>query len=256
MTVQPKQVNAAVPATAPLTNVALFMQLVDQLQNRAYHLPGLGVFYGPSGYGKTCSAIYGANKAQAYYVEVGASWGASTLVDAIYHELTGLQMKGTIAIKVAEVIRLLADDNRPLIIDECDHLVKKVMIDVVREISDKSASPVILIGEEQLPDKLLPFERAHNRVLSWTAAQPSGMTDARALAKLYAPAIQIKDDLLNHVVEMTDGVTRRIVTNIDNIKTFAAERGLTAVGLGDWQDQLVYTGRPLPRPRQRKAKVA
>jgi hypothetical protein len=89
------------------------MQLIEQLQGRAFHLPGLGVFYGPSGYGKTCSAGYGANKAQAYYVEVGASWGASTLVDAIYHEQTGHRIKGTIAVKVAEVIRLLADDNRP-----------------------------------------------------------------------------------------------------------------------------------------------
>lgn len=178
------------------------------------------------------------------------------MVDAIYHELTGLVMKGTIAVKVAEIIRLLADDNRPLIIDEADHLIKKVMIDVVREISDKSASPVILIGEEQLPEKLLPFERAHNRVFAWVAAQPVNVADAAALASLYAPNITIAVDLIEHVVGLTDGVTRRVVINLERIKEFAMERGLTHIDLGNWENQRIYNGRPLPRPRQPRVKVA
>ena len=38
--------------------------------------------------------------------------------------------------------------------------------EIVREISEASQVPVILVGEEQLPQKLARVERVHNRVLN------------------------------------------------------------------------------------------
>jgi DNA transposition AAA+ family ATPase len=253
MTATQMKVN---PGTAPLTNVALCMQLITRLADRPSHLPGIGVFYGPSGYGKTTAAVHGAVKTSAYYIECGSSWYSASLVDAILHEISGQHMRAPIANKVSEIIRLLADDPRPLIIDEADHLIKKTMVDMVREISDKSGAPIILMGEEQLPAKLVPFERAHNRVLEWVAAQPADVKDARQLAKLYAPAIEIADDLLAHIIEITDGCTRRVVINIDRVRDLALSRGVARMALKDLGEAQVYSGTPKPRPRQLRRRAA
>ena len=244
-------VNAGVEKIAPLKNVRLFIELMDKMQHRKLHLPGLAVFYGFSGLGKSQSAINAANKYNAAYVECGQSWNPTTLVDAIFHEITGHRVKGTVAFKVAEIIEGLADGQRPLIIDESDYLVKRAMIDLVREISDRSGSAVILIGEEQMPIRLQAFERAHNRVLYWQPAMPASMEDARSLAKLYVPQLDIKDDLLKHITSTTDGVTRRLVANLERVREFAATRNLQVVDLAAWGDTTVYTGMPTPRNARR-----
>lgn len=252
MALQPSPDKSA-PRITSLRNVSLFMELCDRLMNRSGGLPGFGVFYGFSGYGKTRAAIYAANKTQAYYVECGDSWNRSTLADALLHELTGSTTKATVAAKVAQIIRTLSQDTRPLIIDEADHLVKKSTIDIVREIADKSGAPVILIGEEQLPVKLSAFERAHNRVLQWQPAEPCDLEDARKLARLFSPDVAIDDALLAHLVDVTEGCTRRVHVNIDRIGEFALTRGLQAVSLKEWGPEQSYSGQHRPRPAKRRA---
>lgn len=243
-------VNAGRANLAPLQNVRLFIELVEKMRDRPPHLPGLAVLYGPAGYGKTESAIAGANRYNAAYVECGQSWNQTTLVDAILHELTGSVLKGPVAKKMSAIIEALANDTRPLIVDEGDFLVKRAMIDLIREMSDKSGAAVILIGEEHMPAKLNVFERAYSRVLHWQPAMPCDLSDAQSLARLYVPQIAIEEQLLAQIVEVTAGVTRRIVTNLERIREFAAVEGLKAVTLAQWGDTRLDTG--MPRPRIRK----
>ncbi len=65
---------------APLKNVAAFSELISKVVNRNASLPGLACFYGPSGLGKTRSAIYGANRYRAAYVECGQLTTARSLL--------------------------------------------------------------------------------------------------------------------------------------------------------------------------------
>ena len=41
---------------APLTNIALCLGTLRRAMDRPRHLPGITVFYGPSGYGKSTAA--------------------------------------------------------------------------------------------------------------------------------------------------------------------------------------------------------
>mgnify|MGYP001765253812 CR=1 FL=1 len=254
MTAQTRRVNAGegpLQPIAPLRNVQRFHELVTRLQERHHHLPGWGAFSGPSGRGKTTAAVHTTLKSSAIYVECGSTWTASTLVDALMAELNMAPIRAGVAKKVQAIIGLLSDDPLPMIFDEADHLVKKSLIDVIREISDKSGSPVVLIGETHLPQKLMAFERAHNRVLEWMEAEDCTLADAKALARLYARDIEIADDLLQRIVTVTEGTTRRIVINIDRMVEMAKRLGRTKVALADFMDEI---DRGLP-PR-RKAGMA
>ncbi|MBB4268247.1 hypothetical protein [Roseospira visakhapatnamensis] len=80
--------------TAPLTNVLRFGALVDACVQRPRHLPGIGVFYGHSGFGKTWSAVHAAHRTRARYVECGESWTKLRFLRALAEEL-GVSQRGT-----------------------------------------------------------------------------------------------------------------------------------------------------------------
>jgi DNA transposition AAA+ family ATPase len=243
-----------VKGQVPLKNVANFMTLVVCLIERDPNLPGFGVFYGPSGYGKTYASVYAQNKTRAIRVEVGDTWTRKTLLKGILFEL-GADTRGTISDMADRAKVLLSDDpRRPLLIDEADKLVDKGMIELVREIGDVAGCPVILIGEERLPQKLAQHERVHNRVLDWVAAQACDLEDTAALAAALCPKVQIAHDLLDTIRKESEGRARRIVVNLARVGELARNRGIATVDREAWGTTTFFTSRPpAPRAIERRA---
>ena len=227
--------GVAARVTAPLSNVAAFGELVSRVVNRPSHLPGMATFHGYSGYGKTWAATFAANRHKAKYVEVGASWTRKKLVQSLLNEF-GVKPAAVLGDMMDQIIETMAIDNLPLIIDEADHLLRRGMIDLVREIHDKSGTPVILIGEEMLPTNLAKYDRVHNRMLDWLPARPADLDDVRVLAKLYAPEVRIEEDLLVEISETSGGRVRRAAVNIERVREFAGNHGLEVI------DATLYTG--------------
>ncbi|EAV40439.1 hypothetical protein SIAM614_21455 [Stappia aggregata IAM 12614] len=148
-------------------------------------------------------------------------------------------------------IMALGDDfNRPLIIDEADKLADKGMLELVREIHEHSQAPIVLIGEEQLPGKILQVERVHNRVLDWVPAEPCDHEDARALANLFCPALSISDDLVDLLVEKSAGKARRIHVNLNRIIEHARSTGEDSFSAGSFEQGWFFTGEPPRRIRR------
>jgi DNA transposition AAA+ family ATPase len=246
MTATTKNVNrgtrsASFGSLAPLTNVLMFTGMMDRVASRHSSLPGMGAFTGFSGDGKTSAATYAANKTQAYYIEVGSTWTQAKFCQALSIEL-GIPPKGTIAAMVDGIISNLAITQRPLIIDEFDHVVNRKYVETVREIHDKSGAPIILIGEEMLPDKLRQWERFHNRVMYWEQSQPCDLGDADILCTIYAPGIEVAPDLLQKIVDQANGNTRRIAVNIDRARELAELEGWKKIDLAKWGKQPFFTG--------------
>lgn len=242
---RPSIVNGARPpglSFAPLKNVSLMMQLYTRLADRGSQLPGLGVFYGHSGYGKTRAAIFLQNKTGGLRVEIGESWNRKTFLQAILRECGVQTPRGTIADLAGEaILRLAETPERPLIIDEADKLVSKGMIELVREIYEASQAPILLIGEELLPQKLEISERTHNRVLEWTPAQPCDLDDVRHLARLAAPGLAFDDALLERIRVESRGVARRVDVNLARLVEWARGRGVSELSSAAY-DGGFYTG--------------
>lgn len=227
---------------APLANVSRCSEALERAMNRPQHLPGMVAFYGPSGWGKTIAAAYTANKHRAYYVEAKSSWTRKALLAAILSEM-GKHPGKTLYEMTDQVAEELVLSNRPLIIDEFDHLVKAGTVEVVRDIHEGSAGAAILIlGEEQLAAKLKAWERFHNRMLAWVPAQPATLDDARHLRKLYAGEIEIRDDLLRRIADVARGAARRVCVNLDLVQQEATKERWKSVGLKEWGNRELYTG--------------
>ena len=235
---------------AALNNVMGAMELTSTLQKRGPHLPNLGCIYGRSGEGKSYATIFVQNRTGAIRVEVGESWNRRTLLRNILRECGINDPRGSAADMVEQAVMLLGDQpDRPLIIDEADKLVDKGLIEIVREIAEATQVPVLLVGEENLPNKLLRYERVHNRVLDWFPAQPCDMGDAKKLAKIFLPGIEIDDALLHDVLVKTDARARRIVTTMNKMTEWSRASGVKQL-TPDTYSGAIFTGEA-PKPRGR-----
>ena len=237
---------------APLKNVAAFSQLIAKVVDRKPGLPGLACFHGASGLGKTKSAIFGANRHRAAYVECGQLTTARSLLISILKELGVARPKGTATDMVEQAVEIMAiDRDRPLIVDEAHHIANKRFVDVVRELHDKSLAPVILIGEETLPKHLEGHERVHNRMLDWVPAIPCDEEDFALLVKSICPQISVAADLGHAIIDKTRGNTRRIVVNLAKVEEIADREGLELVDLAAFGGASGIVGLSAPTPRGR-----
>ena len=226
---------------APLKNVAMCGMAMERATSRAQHLPGMVAFYGPSGWGKTFAATFVANKYRAYYVEAKSTWTKKALLLGILTEM-GIAPAKTIYEMADQVAEQLVLSQRPLIIDEMDHLVERSAVEIVRDIYEASAAPILLIGEELFPAKLRRWERFHNRILVWQQAHPADHDDAAYLARLYAPEVEVADDLLRKIVDVTRGATRRVCVNIEQVRQLAVTQGWAKIDAKLWGARELYTG--------------
>lgn len=238
MTSMNTNVNVGV---ADIINLSLCDVALERALNRTASLPGMVCLYGPSGFGKSVAATFVANRRRAYYVQAKSVWTKKHTLKAILMEM-GIKPAPTIADMLEQAAQELAMSGRPLIIDEVDHLVERNAVELIRDLYESSLSVILMIGEEQLPDKLKKWERIHGRVLDWVPAQPVSLDDARKLTAIYASEVEIADDLLAHLVQLASGSVRRVAVNLELVQEAANACGWDQVDKATWGDRELYTG--------------
>jgi len=237
---------------ATLRNVVTLVMLIERVRGRRPGLPGMATFYGPSGYGKTQAAIYAANKFQAVLVQMKSGWAKGNFLRAILKEMgqKPANDNGDMADQIAQHLAIL---DVPLIIDEADHLVSRRLIEIVRDIYEGSQVPVILIGEELLPQNLQEWERVHGRMYGWARAEEATLADLSLLAPIYAPGVEIEPDLQAEVLRMSIQSIRRVCVNLAAVHERALVLGKTRMGTKDFDVQQLFTG-VAPTPRRGAAR--
>jgi hypothetical protein len=154
----------------------------------------------------------------------------------------GIAPASTVAAMVEQISEQLALSERPLIVDEFDHLVDRNQVELVRDIYEGSNSPILILGEENLPHKLSKWERFHGRVLAWIPAQFASFEDAAALRELYCGKVRIADDLLKRVHELSRGSVRRICVNLELIQETALSSGKSEMDSAAWGNRELFSG--------------
>ena len=231
---------------AAITNVALCSQTLDMAINRQQGLPGMVVFYGYSGLGKSFAASHAANHHDAVFVQCKSTWKRTAFLEALATEL-GLIPAKTIAAKMEQICTELMLSQRPVIIDEADYMADKSMVMMLMDIYEGSQAPIMLIGEERLPAKLSHYEKIHNRIIQWAPAQTCELHDIDQLAPIYAPGIDIDHQLLANLHDATKGVTRRICVNLSSIAQFAKRAGVSVVNMHNYTEPFFTSQAPKRR---------
>jgi DNA transposition AAA+ family ATPase len=225
---------------AMTTNVGLCVSTIDRIMTCAEHLDRMAVFFGYSGVGKSTAASIAANQYRAYYVQCKSNWTRKAFLVAILKEM-GIEPAKTLYDMTDQISEQLVLSARPLIVDEFDYLVEKKMIETVRDIYEGSHAPILLIGEQKLPDKIKrsKWERFYGRVLVWSEAKALTLADVRELAAIYTAGIEIADDLLTALHTASAGSARLTAVNLDGIRDYCARTHVQHIALTNYKQPLV-----------------
>jgi hypothetical protein len=227
--------------TIPVNNIARLREAGDALIHRAPGLPGIGLVWGPTGYGKSTAVAWFVNQCNGIHIRAMATWSPSAMLRAIAQELN-LEPRRSNAETVEAVIQALNLENRPLFIDEADYVINhKLLVDTLRDIHDMSAAPVILIGMHGIERRIKNNAQFTGRVAQWVEFAGADYADARLLANGLAE-VEIHDDLLRQLhtaatprdKAATGAEIRRMVVGLGQIEGYARARGLTAMTAADW----------------------
>lgn len=233
MSIKATEQSAAGTGVAKLTNVGLALQAMKQVQAATAQMPRIAVLSGAAGLGKTQAAAYMAHPmgVNAVFVQLRPFETMKSLAQLLLTELdVRWKTQWSVGVMFEAICERLSMMQRPLVIDEFDHIAETKCVDFIRAIHDKCATPIFLIGEERLQQKLLSrHERFHDRVLVWAPAVPCDVDDAAALARHYVPALSWESGAYQALVARTQGVARRITTELERIKEDCKRKGVDAV---------------------------
>lgn len=240
-------------AILALTNIGVAERAAARLLYRGPLDPGLVVLSGPSVYGKSIAAACIKARHPSYYVQADDFWTKKTMLIAISRSLGLLYYRGKgeskreywpeISVMADAIKAQLEQSGRILIIDEFDYVVDKNLVESVRSLYEGSKAAILIIGEEALPQKLEQWERFHGRILDWFSAEPVSFADAREMARAKCPGVTVADDLLEHLVKIAEGSTRRVSNNLGSIYDESANQGWIRVDLVTWGARKLQTGK-------------
>jgi len=158
-------------------NVRNFAVLMDGLAMAAGE-GRLGLVYGSAGRGKTRTAQWFAANNGCVYMKVAKIWRNSELefMQELCRRL-GIMMppkrKGPC---YREALENLAQANRPVFIDEIEK-IHPDFIEIVRDLTEGSGAPFILIGEEELKGLMERNARVWSRTYQHMEFDPISVSD-------------------------------------------------------------------------------
>lgn len=237
-----KNTSAPERGQARTQTIAVAAAGLETALNRREGVPGMVALSGPPGYGKTSAAVFLSHPADynCVYVSCRSFETTKSLGQMLLKEL-GVAAKTHWPISTAfeHICEALVQSGRPLVVDEVDHIAEKNSINLLRDLHDTTQTPIFLIGEERLKQKLLNHhERFHDRVLVWAKAVPADGSDLDKLMRHYAPTLEIEPAGKKHLLASTSGVARRIVTALSALTEAAGNGGTDRLSLADVQAAL------------------
>lgn len=189
----------------------------------------LGMVFGQAGRGKTrTSQVYSARN-DCIYLRVATIWRTSELdfLRALCRELEVLTPPKRKGPAFTEIIDILMDNPKPVFLDEIEKL-PKTFLDLVRDLSDMSTAPFIMIGEEELVAHMRQNRRVWSRTFEQLEFSPITEGDIIVYAQA-AASMNLTPALATLLQRSTMGDFRLVKRNILALLQMAHAKGVSEI---------------------------
>ena len=209
-------------------NVKRFITMMNNLQNRAEGVPGMGLVYGEPGLGKTQAIKWWAFKNDAILIRCNQMMSARWLLKEILDYMSEIKPY-SISDSFDEVIRNLILTPRILIVDEVDYLTmdKNKSIEILRDIHDKTNIPVVLVGMTNAHSILKKFSHLYDRLSEIVKFERFSKADIKTIVKELSE-IELTDCAIKYIYSNLNRF-RQIVKVINKAETIAKANGLSSI---------------------------
>jgi len=226
------------PVFVTTKNVRNFTVLMDGLALGAGE-GRFGLVYGRAGRGKSRTAVWWAANHGCPYVLCATVWRTS-LTEFLRQLAVELGVKEPPKTKggcYREVLERLMTRPQPVILDEFEKLTQE-HLNVVREISEMTTAPLVLIGEEELAAFMKRNRRVWSRVFQALEFEPISAVDVVLYAE-EAAGLQVETEAAVLLQKEAGGDFRLVKREILKLAHWQRSRGeAAAVTVADMQTVL------------------
>lgn len=227
---------------APVKNVAALSAAYEDLANRDSGVPGMGLVYGYTGAGKTTTVCWQMNQCNAIYVRANATWTPSAMLGKVMGELGAEPLFRGGAAMVDFIAQHMAQDGRPLFVDEADYLLSNLkMLETLRDIHDISGQPVMLVGMDGIQKRITQRQQLARRISHWVEFKPADLEDAHILARSVCE-VKVAEDLLSHLHTEAKGSMGLMVVGLSRIESRARANGWAEATEALWDGKRLFLG--------------
>jgi len=205
--------------------------LCDELLGASYGVE-MAAVVGRAGRGKTTAAerIYTTNT-NTVYVLYHEAWSFSELLREITFRLCGTRPRYR-QVCFEMIQNEIGNKRRIIMVDEADRMNLKCL-NVLRNLHDVCHTPVLLIGEEDLKNKLGRERRLISRLRDTLSFGAVCQADV-AVWYRQAMGMQVPPDLAGKLLKHSQGDFRNVLTD-----ALEAERIMQASGIGALTERVV-----------------
>jgi replication-associated recombination protein RarA len=210
-------------------NVANVNRLVHSLLKRPKHeIPGLAVVYGSSGFGKTRWSEITAMKNGWGYLRINRLQREKSFIQEVYRRLYWLVYHEDVTIighaaKIEEDCIKLLQDNPDIVlfIDEINHKIHKRqwdILEIIRDLTDRSFASIIMIGEQDTVDALTGYNpHFFARCNFFYKFEKNSLEDVMKICHEVAD-VQLDRQAVKDIYNETEGDLRKFVAYIPDLE--------------------------------------
>jgi DNA transposition AAA+ family ATPase len=192
-------------------NVKSMFELADLLMNNDVNTPGLGLYYGEPGLGKTEAAQHLCLERTDYvYIRAKTAWTIRWMLNDLLNEVNE-QGSGRTELAYERIVKVLREQPRLIVIDEVDHMMHdSKVIETLRDIYDESGNPFLMVGMQGAERKLKRFPHLYSRFAEVKVAEKISSKEIMLVADRLCE-LPMEDKIAGWIYERTNGEFRKIM---------------------------------------------
>lgn len=202
-----------------------FVRLMDAME-RGEGEGRLACIHGRAGRGKTRTAQWWHANNPSVYLRTIAIWTPKGFLAALAFELGERSIPWSTSAAFTVVADLLTANPFPVFLDELERL-PRIFLELVRDLTDSTGAPFILIGEEELPHWMSRERRVWSRTLEQLEFLPLTASDIISYG-LEAGETVIDEDVADILNEAAGGDFRLIKRDLGALLRVCGNRKPTA----------------------------
>lgn len=192
-------------------NVKSLYKLADMLLEKGNGTPGIGLFYGAPGLGKTEAAIHMHVQRDYIYLRSKTAWTIRWFLNDLLRELDEKE-EGLIKRAYGRLVEVLTIDPKLVIIDEVDHMLHdSKVIETMRDLHDDTGNCFLLMGMQDAQRKLKGFPHLYSRFADVVRAKPIESNEILQISDALSD-VPMNEEAADRLFEVTNGEFRRIIT--------------------------------------------
>jgi len=208
-------------------NVKNFINMMNNLQNRAEGVPGMALVYGEPGLGKTQALLWWATQNDAIFIRAANNMSARWLMQELIEELGEVPYYYSSDL-FKQCVRQLNNEPRVIIVDEIDYLTgNESAIETLRDIYDKTNISIVMAGMGMADKKLMRYRHLYDRISEKLKFNTFNKEDVQTIIGQLCE-VEMTECAVKYINSQTNRF-RQIVKLINKAENIAHANGLSTI---------------------------